>query len=113
MLVRFASFFPLRTPSLFSLAPFVQQPVRTSRLKLNKLLKPWQQMAVHGFGSIKQGMDVCQQGGLRKPFGRLAEVEIAEAARHYFVRMLIRSKRPHGLKKAEADLGQESAPPIA
>src|SRR5208337_1194066 len=78
-----------------------------------KMLEPWQQVAVHGVGSIKQGMDVRQQGGLRKPFGGLPEIEITEAPRHYFVRMLIRSKRPHRLEKAEAHLGQEPVPPVA
>ena len=76
------------------------------------MLEPWQQVAVHGFRSVKQGVDVCQQGRLRKPFRRFPEIDIAEAARHHLVRMLIRSERPHRLEKAEADLGQESVPPI-
>jgi hypothetical protein len=81
--------------------------------KLYKVLEAWQQVAVHGFRSVKQGMDVSQQGGLRKPFRRFLKIDIAEAARHHLVRMLIGSERPHRLEKAEADLGQEFVPPIA
>jgi hypothetical protein len=76
------------------------------------VLEPGQQVAVHGFGPVKQSMDVRQQGRLRKAFRRFSEIDIAEAAGDYFVRMLVRTKRPHGFKKPEADLGQESVPPI-
>jgi hypothetical protein len=77
------------------------------------MLESRQQIAMHGLRSIKQGVDVCQKGGLGKAFWGLAEIEITESSRHDFVRMLIRSKRPHRLEEAEAHSGQESVPPVA